>query len=107
MLSWLPDDVAIITVALVAGSVADRMRFSAFVWFAALWLLVVYVPIAHWVWGALAHAGRTAMKPASSTLLVAPWCTSMPHRRPCRRLYRRQPPGYGSENLRPTISRLR
>src|SRR5215475_10495140 len=42
---------AIITVALVAGSVADRMQFSAFVWFAALWLLVVYVPIAHWVWG--------------------------------------------------------
>jgi len=42
---------AIITVALVAGSVADRMRFSAFVWFCVLWLLVVYVPIAHWVWG--------------------------------------------------------
>jgi Amt family ammonium transporter len=42
---------AIITVALVAGSVADRMRFSAFLLFAALWLLVVYVPIAHWVWG--------------------------------------------------------
>jgi Amt family ammonium transporter len=42
---------AIITVALVAGSVADRMRFSAFVWFAVLWLLIVYVPIAHWVWG--------------------------------------------------------
>src|SRR5262245_59490269 len=42
---------AIITVALVAGSVADRMRFSAFVLFAALWLLVVYVPVAHWVWG--------------------------------------------------------
>jgi hypothetical protein len=42
---------AIITVALVAGSVADRMRFSAFVWFAALWLIFVYVPIAHWVWG--------------------------------------------------------
>jgi ammonium transporter, Amt family len=42
---------AVITVALVAGSVADRMRFSAFVWFAALWLLFVYVPIAHWVWG--------------------------------------------------------
>jgi Amt family ammonium transporter len=42
---------AVITVALVAGSVADRMKFSAFVWFAALWLLVVYVPIAHWVWG--------------------------------------------------------
>src|SRR3984893_2396077 len=42
---------AIITVALVAGSVADRMRFSAFVWFAAGWLIFVYVPIAHWVWG--------------------------------------------------------
>ena len=42
---------AVITVALVAGSVADRMRFSAFVWFTALWLIVVYVPIAHWVWG--------------------------------------------------------
>src|SRR3984893_6048559 len=42
---------AIITVALVAGSAADRMRFSAFVWFAAGWLIFVYVPIAHWVWG--------------------------------------------------------
>ena len=42
---------AVITVALVAGSVADRMRFSAFVWFAAGWLFLVYVPIAHWVWG--------------------------------------------------------
>ena len=42
---------AVITVALVAGSVADRMRFPAFLWFSALWLLVVYVPIAHWVWG--------------------------------------------------------
>lgn len=42
---------AIITVALVAGSVADRMRFSAFVLFSILWLFVVYVPLAHWVWG--------------------------------------------------------
>ena len=42
---------AVITVALVAGAVADRMRFSAFVWFATLWMLIVYVPIAHWVWG--------------------------------------------------------
>jgi Amt family ammonium transporter len=42
---------AIITVALVAGSVADRMRFSAYLIFSALWLLLVYVPIAHWVWG--------------------------------------------------------
>jgi Amt family ammonium transporter len=42
---------AIITVALVSGAVADRMRFSAFVWFCVLWFLFVYVPIAHWVWG--------------------------------------------------------
>src|SRR5947208_3493802 len=42
---------AIITVALVSGAVADRMRFSAFVLFAVLWLLIVYVPLAHWVWG--------------------------------------------------------
>jgi Amt family ammonium transporter len=42
---------AIITVALVAGAVADRMRFSAFLLFAGGWLIVVYAPIAHWVWG--------------------------------------------------------
>ena len=42
---------AVITVALVAGSVADRLRFSAFLLFCAFWLLLVYVPIAHWVWG--------------------------------------------------------
>ncbi len=42
---------AIITVALVAGSVADRLRFSAFLLFCVFWLLIVYVPIAHWVWG--------------------------------------------------------
>ena len=50
---------AIITVALVAGAVADRMRFSAFLWFTAGWLILVYVPIAHWVWGGgfLARAG--------------------------------------------------
>jgi ammonium transporter, Amt family len=50
---------AIITVALVAGAVADRMRFSAFLWFCVGWLILVYVPIAHWVWGGgfLARAG--------------------------------------------------
>jgi Amt family ammonium transporter len=50
---------AIITVALVAGSVADRMRFSAFLLFAVGWFMFVYVPLAHWVWGGgfLARAG--------------------------------------------------
>ena len=42
---------AAITIALVAGSVADRMRFSAFLWFIVAWVLVVYVPLAHMVWG--------------------------------------------------------
>jgi Amt family ammonium transporter len=42
---------AIITPALVIGGFAERMRFSAVLWFSALWLLVVYVPVAHWVWG--------------------------------------------------------
>src|SRR6202453_753343 len=42
---------AIITPALIAGALADRMRFSAFLWFMGLWLIFVYCPIAHWVWG--------------------------------------------------------
>ena len=42
---------AIITVALVSGAVADRMRFSAFLLFSVLWFFIVYVPLAHWVWG--------------------------------------------------------
>ena len=42
---------AIITPALVVGGFAERMRFSAMLLFSALWLLIVYIPIAHWVWG--------------------------------------------------------
>src|SRR6201991_537283 len=42
---------AIITVALVAGAVADRMKFSAYLLFSIGWFTVVYVPLAHWVWG--------------------------------------------------------
>ena len=42
---------AIITPALIAGALADRMKFSAFLWFMGLWLIFVYCPIAHWVWG--------------------------------------------------------
>jgi ammonium transporter, Amt family len=50
---------AIITAALICGAFADRMKFSALLWFLALWSLVVYAPIAHWVWGGgfLADAG--------------------------------------------------
>ncbi len=42
---------AVITCALVGGSVAERMTFSAFILFCGLWLFIVYVPSAHWVWG--------------------------------------------------------
>ena len=42
---------AIITPALITGAVAERMKFSALLWFLGLWLLLVYAPIAHWVWG--------------------------------------------------------
>ena len=42
---------AIITAALIAGSFAERMKFSAMLWFIGLWAIFVYSPIAHWVWG--------------------------------------------------------
>ena len=42
---------AIITAALISGSIVERMRFSAYVTFISLWSIVVYSPIAHWVWG--------------------------------------------------------
>jgi Amt family ammonium transporter len=61
---------AIITAALITGAVADRMKFSALVIFITLWTLLVYSPIAHWVWhpngwifalGALDFAGGTVV----------------------------------------------
>ena len=61
---------AIITPALITGAIADRMRFSAWVWFIGLWAVLVYAPIAHWVFspsgwlfkrGALDFAGGTVV----------------------------------------------
>ena len=61
---------AIITPALICGSFAERMKFSAMLWFMSIWLLVVYCPIAHWVWessgwlnakGVLDFAGGTVV----------------------------------------------
>lgn len=43
---------AVITPALISGAIADRVKFSAWALFVALWLTIVYVPVAHWVWGA-------------------------------------------------------
>ena len=42
---------AIITAALISGAIVERMRFPAYVAFISLWALVVYCPVAHWVWG--------------------------------------------------------
>ena len=60
---------AIITPALIVGAFADRMKFSALVLFMTLWLLFVYAPIAHWVWGGgfLGGAGSiSASEPATA-----------------------------------------
>ncbi len=88
---------AVITVALVAGSVADRMRFSAFLLFCVFWLLLVYVPIAHWVWGG-GFLGRYGVIDFAGGLVVhlnagiagLVAATVIGKRR-----------GYGSENLSP------
>lgn len=42
---------AIITPALIVGAFAERMRFSAMLWFSGLWLCLVYLPVCHWMWG--------------------------------------------------------
>jgi ammonium transporter, Amt family len=61
---------AVITPALITGAIADRVRFKAWVWFIGLWLLLVYSPVAHWVFapegwlfkeGALDFAGGTVV----------------------------------------------
>jgi Amt family ammonium transporter len=61
---------AIITPALITGAFADRMKFSALLWFMGIWSLLVYAPIAHWVWhpsgfawdwGVLDFAGGTVV----------------------------------------------
>jgi len=49
---------AIITVGLITGAVAERMKFSAFLLFALLWTTFVYNPLAHWVWGVGGWMGR-------------------------------------------------
>jgi Amt family ammonium transporter len=55
---------AIITPALIAGAFAERMKFSAMLWFIFLWAIFVYAPVAHWVWGPdglLSSANNDAM----------------------------------------------
>lgn len=60
---------AIITPALVVGGFAERMKFSAVLWFSALWLMLVYVPITHWVWGGGWLAQRGLLDYAGGTVV--------------------------------------
>ncbi|WKZ33010.1 MAG: ammonium transporter [Thermodesulfobacteriota bacterium] len=70
---------AVITVAIITGAVAERMKFSAFVAFALLWTTFVYDPLAHWVWGggwigkmgALDFAGGTVVHISSGVAALA------------------------------------
>ncbi len=88
---------AIITPALIAGALADRMKFSAFMWFMSLWLILVYCPIAHWVWGggwlgtlgALDYAGGTVVHLNAGTAALVT----------CLLLGKRK--GLGSDNMAP------
>ena len=89
---------AAITPALICGAFADRMKFSAMLWFLGLWVIVVYAPVAHWVWassgflfkdGVLDFAGGTVVHINSG---VAALVT-------CLVLGKRA--GYGSDNFAP------
>jgi len=88
---------AIITVALIAGSVADRMKFSSFLLFGIGWLFLVYVPSAHWVWGGgflsalgvLDFAGGTVVHLNAGIAGLVAALLLRPRR------------GYGTENLSP------
>ncbi len=70
---------AVITVAIITGAVAERMKFSAFVAFSVLWTTLVYDPLAHWVWGggwigkmgALDFAGGTVVHISSGVAALA------------------------------------
>ena len=60
---------AIITPALICGAFADRMKFSAMLWFIGLWSVFVYAPIAHWVWGGGWLAGLGVLDFAGGTVV--------------------------------------
>ena len=88
---------AAITVALISGAIAERMKFSAFFLFAMLWVTFIYAPLAHWVWGggwlaglgALDFAGGTVVHISSGVAALA--CALV--------LGKRR--GYGTDNMSP------
>ena len=60
---------AIITVALISGAIVERMRFNTYLLFLVLWTLIVYSPVAHWVWGGGFLAARGALDYAGGTVV--------------------------------------
>ncbi|MDP1570899.1 MAG: ammonium transporter [Vicinamibacterales bacterium] len=60
---------AIITAALISGAVVERMRFSAYLAFITIWMLAVYAPVAHWVWGGGFLAADGALDFAGGTVV--------------------------------------
>ncbi len=58
-----------ITVALISGAIAERMKFSAFILFATLWVTFIYAPLAHWVWGGGWLAGLGDLDFAGGTVV--------------------------------------
>jgi Amt family ammonium transporter len=60
---------AIITPALICGSFADRMKFSAMLWFMGIWLIVVYCPVAHWMWEPSGWLAATQLDFAGGTVV--------------------------------------
>jgi len=60
---------AIITPALIIGAFAERMKFSAMLWFMGIWVLVIYSPICHWVWGGGWLGGKGILDFAGGTVV--------------------------------------
>lgn len=60
---------AVITPALIIGGFAERLRFSALLWFSGLWLLLVYIPVVHWIWGSGWLAGLGMLDFAGGTVV--------------------------------------
>jgi len=61
---------AVITPALMTGAFADRMRFAPYVLFIILWLLIVYCPVCHWVWGPNGWMGAEGIKDFAGGIVV-------------------------------------
>jgi ammonium transporter, Amt family len=60
---------AIITPALICGAFAERMKFSAMLWFMSLWLIIVYCPVAHWMWEPTGIFNATQLDFAGGTVV--------------------------------------